>query len=87
MADRHLVPRFVQRNVIQNTPPGGAYGARGSRLMKLLLDGHEEVDLGSDEIRRLAAWIDLNAIFYGVYDVESQARQLLGKQVQMPKIQ
>ena len=87
MAAEHLVPRFVQRNQIQITPPGGAYGARGSRLMKLLLEGHEEVKLSADEIRRLAAWIDLNAIFYGVYDAENQARQLAGQRVAMPAIQ
>jgi hypothetical protein len=55
--------------------------------MQLLLDGHENVELSPDEIRRLAAWIDLNAIFYGVYDAEGQARQLAGKPVPMPEIQ
>jgi hypothetical protein len=86
-AAAQLVPRFIQRNQIQVTPPGGLYGARGSRLMRLLLDGHENVELSPDEIRRLAAWIDLNAIFYGVYDAEGQARQLAGKPVAMPEIQ
>jgi cytochrome c553 len=83
----HLVPRFVQRNQIQQTPPGGVYGARGSRLMQLLLEGHEGVQLSDDAIRRLAAWIDLNAIFYGVYDADGQARQLAGQRVAMPEIQ
>jgi len=87
LVDAHLVPRFVQRNQIQVTPPGGTYGARGSRLMKVLADGHEGVDLSTDEIRRLAAWIDLNAIFYGAYDAENQARQLAGERVDMPDIQ
>ena len=82
-----LVPRFWQRNQIQATPPGGQYGARGSRLMKLLLEGHEDVELAAAEIRRLAAWIDLNAIFYGVYDPEAQARQLAGHRVPMPEIE
>jgi hypothetical protein len=87
LAKAHLVPRFVQRNQIQVTPPGGTYGARGSRLMKLLTEGHEEVLLSADELRRIAAWIDLNAIFYGVYDAEDQARQLAGQRVAMPDIQ
>jgi hypothetical protein len=87
LAADHLVPRFVQRNQIQITPPGGTYGARGSRLMKLLREGHAEVKLSPDELRRLAAWIDLNAIFYGVYDAETQARQLAGERVPMPAIQ
>jgi len=87
LAKTHLVPRFVQRNQIQITPPGGTYGARGSRLMKLLDNGHEEVALSSEELRRIAAWIDMNAIFYGVYDPENQARQLAGQRVAMPEIQ
>jgi hypothetical protein len=86
-AKTHLVPRFAQRNQIQVTPPGGGYGARGSRLMKLLAEGHENVELTPAEVRRLAAWIDMNAIFYGVYDTEGQARQLAGERVAMPKIQ
>ena len=87
LAEAHFVPRFVQRNQIQVTPPGGAYGARGSRLMKLLLAGHEDVKLTSDEIRRLAAWIDMNAIFYSVSDPDGMARQMRGERVAMPDIQ
>ena len=41
----------------------------------------------SDELERLALWIDLNAIFYGVYLPEDQARQLRGELVGMPDIQ
>ena len=36
-----LVPRFGGRNQVQVTPPGGMYGALGSRLIKLLRQGHE----------------------------------------------
>lgn len=88
-AEKLFVPRFVQRNQIQMTPPGGAYGARGSRLMRLLLngDGHEGVRLSDDDIRRLAAWIDLNAIFYGTYEPELQSVQLSGKPIPMPATQ
>jgi len=82
-----LVPRFEQRNQIQMTPPGGQYGARGSRLMKLLRDGHEDVRLGDADLRRLAAWIDCNAVFHGSYDPADQARQLAGQQPAMPEIQ
>ena len=86
-AARALVPRFGGRNQIQITPPGGAYGALGSRLIQLLRVGHEEVQLAPDELRRLAAWIDLNATFYGVNLPEAQARQLRGEVVPMPEIQ
>ena len=75
------------RNQIQVTPPGGTFGARGSRLMSLLCAGHEGVKLSPAEFRRLAAWIDLNAIFYGAYAPEAQARQLRGEMLPMPGIQ
>ncbi len=60
---------------------------RGSRLMQLLLDGHEGVQLNAGELRQLAAWIDLNAIFYGVYEPDQQLRQLEGMPVAMPPLQ
>jgi hypothetical protein len=86
-AAKALVPRFGGRNPVQVTPPGGLYGALGSRLMRLLAEGHEDVALSADETRRLAAWIDMNAIFYGVNLPEDQARQLNGQVVAMPEIQ
>ena len=82
-----LVPRFGMRNQVQVTPPGGMYGARGSRLMRLLAAGHEGVRLNAAELRRLAAWIDLNAIFYGVNLPADQARQLRGESIPLPEIQ
>ncbi len=81
------MPRFGGRNQIQVTPPGGMYGARGSRLMRLLREGHEKVKLSAADLARLAAWIDLNAIFYGTNDPAAQARQLRGEVVAMPEIQ
>ncbi len=86
-ASTALVPRFGMRNQIQVTPPGGIYGSRGSRLMRLLAAGHEGVRLDAAELGRLAAWIDLNAVFYGVNRPEDQARQLRGESVPMPEIQ
>ena len=57
--------------------------------MRMLLEppGHNKVKLSDDDIRRLAAWIDCNAIFYGVYDSAEQAKQLAGQPVAMPEIQ
>jgi hypothetical protein len=86
-AQKYLVPRFGGRNQIQVTPPGGLYGARGSRLMTLLRQGHEDVQLGDDDLRRLALWIDLNAIFYGVNLPADQERMRRGEVVGMPEIQ
>ncbi len=82
-----LVPRFEMRNQVQVTPPGGAVGARGSRLIALLRAGHEGVELTPEELRRVGTWIDMNAIFYGVYLPEEQARQRKGEAVGMPEIQ
>ncbi len=86
-AGEALVPRFGARNQIQVSPPGGMYGARGSRLIKLLHKGHYEVKLAPDDLRCLAAWIDLNAIFYGVNNPEDQARQFRGEPIAMPEVQ
>lgn len=82
-----LVPRFPARNQIQVTPPGGAIGARGSRLMHILRKDHYGVKLADDDLRRVAAWIDMNAVFYGVYSAEQQAVQLHGDPLAMPEIQ
>jgi hypothetical protein len=82
-----LVPRFAMRNQIQTTPVGGKYGALGSRLLKMLRAGHNDVQLSDSDLRRLAAWIDCNAIFYGTFDSAEQAKQLAGERVAMPEIQ
>ena len=93
-----LVPRFGARNVIQFTPPGGMYTSPGSRLVKMLrkgtmppppagASGKAHVRLSAEDIRRIAAWIDCNAIFYGVYDPKAQALQFQGRRVPMPEVQ
>jgi hypothetical protein len=82
-----LVPRFGARNQIQSTEPGGRYGARGSRLIRLLNAGHHGVHLSGDELARIAAWIDCNAVCYGVNEPAGQARQARGEPVAMPDIQ
>lgn len=82
-----LVPRFGMRNQVQMTPPGGLYGARGSRLIAKLNAGHKDVRLEKEDLRRIAQWIDCNAIFYGTYLPEEQARQLSGETVPMPGLQ
>jgi hypothetical protein len=82
-----LVPRFGMRNQVQMTPPGGLYGARGSRLIAMLRKGHNDVELSPEELRRLAQWIDCNAIFYGVNLPEDQVRLLQGERLPMPQLQ
>ena len=85
---RPLVTCFPMRNQIQVTPEGGADGAIGSGLVQMLKAGHGEVKLTAEELCRIATWIDLNAVFYGVYEPEEQlAMQREGKPVPMPEIQ
>ena len=81
------VPRFAMRNQIQMTPVGGQHGALGSRLIQMLRTGHNDVQLTDRELRRLAAWIDCNAVFYGSFDSAEQAKQLAGERIGMPEIQ
>jgi hypothetical protein len=39
-----------------------------SGLMRMLWQGHGEVQLDPSELERLAAWIDCNVVFRGSYD-------------------
>jgi len=63
------------------------FGARGSPLMKMLLEGHEEVRLTPEEMERLVTWMDANALFYGTFDPADQARQQAGQRIAGPKLQ
>ena len=85
---RPLVTCFPMRNQIQVTPEGGGDGARGSGLIQALKASQEKYGLTAEDLRRIATWIDLNAVFYGVYEPEEQlALQREGKPVPMPQIQ
>jgi mono/diheme cytochrome c family protein len=63
------------------------FGARGSPLMKLLLAGHGKVVLSPEEVERLATWMDTNALFYGTFDPQDQARQMRGEAIKGPKVE
>jgi hypothetical protein len=63
------------------------YGARGSRLTTLLLDGHHDVELPAQDWERLITWMDTNALFYGTFNHEDQARQLRGERIQGPELE
>ena len=63
------------------------FGARGSPLMRMLLKGHNDVALGPGDIERLATWMDANALFYGTFDREGQARQRRGERIAEPEVQ
>ncbi len=52
-------------------------GARVSRLYKHLTKegGHHDLELTSEEMRRITLWIDCNSNFYGAYlETEKQAK-------------
>jgi hypothetical protein len=63
------------------------FGARGSVLMKLLDAGHYDVKLSDEDLERLVTWMDANALFYGTFDYEAQARQQLGERIAGPALE
>lgn len=65
----------------------GFFGARGSPLMKMLLQGHHNVALSREDTERLVTWMDANALFYGTFDVADQARQQRGERIEGPKLE
>lgn len=66
----------------------GQFGARGSSVMKLLLESnHHGVTLEPAEIERLATWMDTNALFYGTFDPADQERQRRGETIGGPKLE
>jgi len=64
----------------------GRFGARASRLMDMLIEGHHEVRMNAEEMDRLVTWMDANALFYGTFDPADQARQLLGERIAGPAL-
>jgi mono/diheme cytochrome c family protein len=63
------------------------FGARASRLMTLLLEGHEDVALTDEELERLVTWMDANALFYGTFDPVDQERQQRGELIAGPGLE
>lgn len=63
------------------TVPGG-FGARASKLYRMLKAGHHEVSLSNGEWRKLIVWMDSNMLFFG-HDAEI-ARQAAGETVPIP---
>ncbi len=46
----------------------GQFGARASRLYKLLVEGHYDVKLSKGEMHRITLWLDSNSDFFGSYE-------------------
>lgn len=62
------------------------FGSRTSPLIIMLRKGHEGVELNDEEFERLITWADNNALFYGTFDPEDQARQLRGERIKGPLV-
>jgi len=66
-----------------HTPPG-SWGSRVSPLVKLLADGHEDVQLTQAEWRTLCAWIDCNVPYlddYRKFAVDPEIRRASRKDI------
>jgi len=47
----------------------------GAPLWQMLTEGHHDVELCPEDMRRITLWLDANTLFYGDYfDAEAQAR-------------
>ena len=47
---------------------------------------HHEVALSAEDMDRLIPWMDANALFYGTFKPEDQARQLKGERIEGPEL-
>ncbi|HPZ82905.1 MAG TPA: hypothetical protein PL064_05700, partial [Thermogutta sp.] len=63
------------------------FGARGSKLLSMLLEGHYDVHLDQDDLERLVTWMDCNALFYGTFNPEDQKRQQKGEVILGPALE
>jgi len=77
-----LTPRFGfydYGDSYRTTP--GRFGARASKLLTLLDNGHYDLKLTEEDFHRLALWLDCSSMFYGVYEKEGGEAQLRGEVV------
>ena len=45
--------------------PARSLGSHASKLIKMLREGHQDVQLSREEMVRLTTWVDSNAQYYG----------------------
>ena len=45
-----------------------SWGSHASNLVKVLESGHQNISLSQSEMERIYEWIDLNAVYYPVYE-------------------
>lgn len=63
------------------------FGAVASKLTRLLREGHHDVKLTDEDWERLNVWIDVNALFYGTFNVQDQERQQRGERIEGPELE
>jgi len=72
---------LYKKNKLSYSLPG-KIGAKQSRLLKLLNNGHGKVKLTPQEKRRITLWIDCNTNYYGAYlkpKAQSQGKVVIPK--------
>ena len=70
----------AQRNREKAVSTPRLYGAHAGRLVQVLLCGHKDrVQLNVASFRRIVAWLDLNAQYYGDYSFDRPERRPLNK--------
>ena len=47
--------------------PARSLGSHASRLVSILMEGHEDVKLSKEEMIRVTTWVDSNAQYHGAY--------------------
>ena len=58
--------RPPSRTPTQTVP--GQFGARASKLYRMLWKGHHDVKLSPEDMRRITTWLDCNSVFFSAYD-------------------
>lgn len=81
-----MIPCWPEYNRVQTTPAGPGVNALGSGLWAVLSQAPHNKRITAEEKRLLAAWIDLNATFYGRYEKHLLLKQFKGEPVPMPAI-
>lgn len=57
----------------------GKFGAKASKLYRMLMKGHHKVKLSPEDMHRITVWLDSCSLFYGVYEEEGGKAQLRGE--------
>ncbi|MDO4551032.1 MAG: discoidin domain-containing protein [Planctomycetia bacterium] len=70
---------YDYKDPLRTTP--GEFGARTSKLYKILMEGHYDVKLSPEEMARITLWLDSLSLFYGCYEKENGEKQLRAEDV------